>query len=77
MKRILFYILMASILVSGHSCSKIEPEVTVVDQRIVILSSIGGMGDHGYNDLVMSGLLQPMALCLRQESTFSYRTKQR
>ena len=40
------------------SCSKVEPEVTIVDQRIVILSSIGGMGDHGYNDLVMSGLLK-------------------
>lgn len=56
MKRILFLVLAASGL--ALSCSKIEREEPVVDRRIVVLSSIGGMGDHGYNDLVMSGLLK-------------------
>ena len=58
MKRIFLYILAAANLVLVSSCSKVESEETVVDRRIVVLSSIGGMGDHGYNDLVISGLMK-------------------
>ena len=58
MKRILLCILASASLVLVPSCSKKGPEEVVVDRRIVVLSSIGGMGDHGYNDLVMSGLMK-------------------
>ncbi|MCQ2059400.1 MAG: BMP family ABC transporter substrate-binding protein [Bacteroidaceae bacterium] len=58
MKRIFVCILAAASLILASSCTRNEQEETVVDRRIVVLSSIGGMGDHGYNDLVISGLMR-------------------
>lgn len=57
MKRLLFAFSVACLMLV--SCSKKEPETeTVFERRIAVLSSIGGMGDHGYNDLAMSGIFK-------------------
>ncbi len=53
-KRILF--VMAAVLAMS-SCTKVYiQEEIAADRQIIVFSSIGGVGDNGYNDLITKGL---------------------
>lgn len=57
-RKAIFCIFIAvSILLIQSSCTKIYIDKPV-DRQIVIVSSIGGAGDNGYNDLITKGLTQ-------------------